>query len=223
MKKSMLRLSVTWLSVACAAVLALSSCRNDHCDELMYAPTNILFYSEMDTSVAVDPAMMVLKGVGVDSVINCSKKSSVQIRLDNNNEQCMFACAVVTEHSISDTLFIGSPSRLVGNGLDREVYSYSVDEVTGVVSIDGDFSAIRLLRWAIDESTLFLARPEIDTLVFDYTNTVELVSAECGCLVSHTLKNVRYLHNGIGTVAVVDSSVTNLSDAKNVKIYLENY
>jgi len=92
-----------------------------------------------------------------------------------------------------------------------------------VVSIDGDFSAIRLLRWAIDESTLFLARPEIDTLVFDYTNTVELVSAECGCLVSHTLKNVRYLHNGIGTVAVVDSSVTNLSDAKNVKIYLENY
>ena len=223
MMKNTLRLSAGWLVALCVAMLCLSSCRNDHCDELMYAPTTVLFYSEMDTSVAVSPYLLVLKGVGTDSIINCSGKSSAQVRLDNDNERCMFACAVVTDHSAYDTLFLGSSVRLAGNWGSLSFPSCKIDEGTKVVTFDDDFYTTRLLRWPIDDSTYWVSRPEFDTLVFDYTNTVQFVSAECGCFVSHVLKNVKYLHNGIGSVLVVDSTVTNLSDAQNVKIYLENY
>lgn len=222
MKKIGLGISYVVWSVVCVASLALSSCRNDHCDELMYAPTTLLFYSEMDTSVTVEPAMLVLKGVGSDSVMNCSKHSSVQLRLDNRDEHCMFACAVVTAHSANDYMSVGSSVRLTGDGVEMEFPSYTLDEETGVITFEGS-DEVRLMRWPDDDSTFVVARPEVDTLVFDYTNTVEFVSAECGCFVSHVLKNVKFLHNGIGTVSVVDSTVTNLSDAKNVKIYLENY
>lgn len=222
MKKIGLRLSFVVWSVVSLASVALSSCKNDHCDELMYAPTTILLYSEMDTSAAVTPALLVLKGVGVDSVMNCSNQSSIQLRLDNRVEQCMFTCAVVTDHSAYDFMYVGSTVRLKGEGVDMEFPSYKVDEATGVVSFEGS-DEVRLMRWAENDTTFVLLRPEVDTLVFDYTNTVEFVSAECGSFVSHGLKNVKFLHNGIGTVSVVDSSVTNLSDAQNVKIYLENY
>ena len=222
MKKIGLRLSFVLWIVAGAALMTLPACKNDHCDELMYAPTTLLFYSEMDTSVTVEPALLVLKGVGIDSVMNCSKQSTIQLRLDNRDERCMFACAVVTDHSVSDYMSVNSSVRLTGDGVDLEFPSYTLDEATGVITFEGS-DEVRLMRWSEDDSTFVVARPEIDTLVFDYTNTVEFVSAECGCFVSHVLKNVKFLHNGIGTVSVVDSTVTNLSDAKNVKIYLENY
>lgn len=210
------------LEIAAVALflLALMSCRNDHCDELMYAPTNVLFYSEMDTSVSVEPTLLVLMGVGSDSVMNFSSQKSIQLKLDNANERCMFACAIVTDHSLCDTLFEGEELRLVGPGLNV-VCSEKV-ESSSVLSL-GDFSMLRYNRGGLSDTSYLVARPEIDTLVFDYSNQIEFVSAECGCLVSHTLKNVKFLHNGIGSISVVDSSVTNLSDAKNVKIYLENY
>jgi len=222
MKKIGLRLSFVLWIVAGASLLSLPACKNDHCDELMYAPTTLLFYSEMDTSVSVDPVLLVLKGVESDSVMNCSKQSSVQLRLDNRTERCMYSCAVVTDHSAYDFLYAGSSVRLTGEGVDLEFPSYTLDEATGVITFEGS-DEVRLMRWSEDDTTFVVSRPEVDTLVFDYTNTVEFVSAECGCFVSHVLKNVKFLHNGIGTVSVVDSTVTNLSDAKNVKIYLENY
>ena len=45
----------------------------------MYAPTTLSFYSEMDTSVAVSPALLVLKGVRFQIFIQHSK-SSFQFR-----------------------------------------------------------------------------------------------------------------------------------------------
>ena len=222
MKKIGLRLSFVLWAVASAALLTLPSCKNDHCDELMYAPTTLSFYSEMDTSVAVSPALLVLKGVGTDSVLNCGLQPSIQLRLDNQAERCMYSCAVVTDHSSYEFLYLGSSVRLATEAGDVEFPSYKLDEATGVFTFEGS-DEVRLLRWTLDDTTFVVSRPEVDTLVFDYTNTVEFVSAECGCFVSHVLKNVKFLHNGIGTVSVVDSTVTNLSDAKNVKIYLENY
>ncbi len=222
MKKIGLRLSFVLWIVAGAALMTLPACKNDHCDELMYAPTTLMFYSEMDTSVSVNPMLLVLKGVESDSVMNCSKESSIQLRLDNRVERCMYSCAVVTDHSAYEFLYAGSSVRLRGEGVDLEFPSYTLDETTGVITFEGS-DEVRLMRWSEDDTTFVVSRPEIDTLVFDYTNTVEFVSAECGCFVSHVLKNVKFLHNGIGTVSVVDSTVTNLSDAKNVKIYLENY
>lgn len=222
MKKIGLRLSFVLWAVASAALLALPSCKNDHCDELMYAPTTLSFYSEMDTSVAVSPALLVLKGVGTDSMLNCGLQSSIQLRLDNQAERCMYSCAVVTDHSAYEFLYVGSSVRLASERGDIEYPSYKLDEATGVITFEGS-DEVRLLRWLQDDTTIVVSRPEIDTLVFDYTNTVEFVSAECGCFVSHVLKNVKFLHNGIGSISVVDSTVTNLSDAKNVKIYLENY
>lgn len=214
---------VSFVRVAASVILsvaALSACKNDHCDELMFAPTNVLFYSEMDTSVSVGPALLVMRGVGTDSVMNFSSRESIQLKLDNDNERCMFACAVVTDHSLCDTLIEGETLRLVGPGLN--LICPFKNESSDVLFL-GDFDMVRYQREQLSDSSYLVARPEIDTLVFDYTNLVEFVSAECGCVVSHTLKNVKFLHNGIGSVVVSDSSVTNLSDAKNVKIYLENY
>ncbi len=203
-------------------VVSLLSCRNDHCDDLMYAPTNLLFYSEMDTSVAVKPYAMYIKGVGVDTVIDVDGESMVEISLDNSRESCRFAFAVISEHSVSDTLYLAEGSyRLVGPDLAR-TYS-SLEKIDDAYIFEDDFNTIRVFDRELEEGVYLMGRPDVDTLVLSYTNLVEFVSAECGCLTTHRLKDVKFLHNGIGSVSVVDSIVTNLSDAKNIKIYLENY
>lgn len=203
-------------------MVSLLSCRNDHCDDLMFAPTNLFFYSEMDTSVAVEPYGLFIKGVGVDTVIDVDDESMVQIFLNNAQEECRFAFAVTSEHSLSDTLYFGDNAyRLVGEGLDVSYSSY--EKVGDAYIFNGDFNTASVFDRKLEEGVYLMTRPEVDTLVLSYTNLVEFVSAECGCLTTHRLKDVKFLHNGIGSVAVVDSVVTNLSDAKNIKIYLENY
>lgn len=197
------------------------SCRNDHCDDLMYAPTNLFFYSEVDTSVLVKPYDLFMQGVGTDSLIMIDNDEMVSISLDNAKESCQFAFAVTSEHSLRDTLSITDDSyHLTGEGLDRTFPS--VQNVGNAFFFES-FDNVWVLDEKIDDETFVVLRPEVDTLVMEYTNLLEFVSAECGCLTTHRLKSVKFLHNGIGTVSVVDSIVTNLSDAKNIKIYLENY
>lgn len=204
------------------ATISFFSCRNDHCNELMFAPTNLFFYSEVDTSVTVGPYALYIQGVGVDSVIDASEKSMVQIALDNSKENCRFAFAVISEHSLTDTLYFNEDSyRVVGEGVDQ---SYSSCEKLGnAYFFEGDFNSMRIFDRELDSAVYLMTRASVDTLVIDYSNRVDFVSAECGCLTTHKLKNIKFLHNGIGTVVVEDSTVTNLIDAKNVKIYLENY
>lgn len=215
--------SIRRLMVAVSALVALSACRNDHCDDLMFAPTNILFYSEVDTSVMVRPYALYIQGVGVDSIIHVDEKNMVEVALDNSSESCRFAFAVTSEHSLSDTLYLSDEGyRLVGEKLNVTYGSYERVGSNALI-FDDDFNTIRVLNREIEENVYLMDRPEVDTLVFQYTNLIEFVSAECGCLTTHRIKDVRFLHNGIGTVAVVDSVVTNLSDAKNIKLYLENY
>lgn len=207
-----------WMSLI---TLLLSSCRNNHCDDLMYAPMNVLLYSEVDTSMAAQPMFLVIQGVNADSVIEASSKSTVELLLDNRNEMCSFAFAIITPHAEMDTLFFsGNQCRVVGPGFD-EVYS-SFEEKYGAYFFDG-INCVRLPDVALSDTSYLSLRPELDTLEFEYDNKIDFVSAECGCVTNHHLKNVKFIHNGIGSVIVVDSTVTNLSDAKNVKIYLENY
>ncbi len=210
---------LVWMSLL--PLWLFSSCRNNHCDELMYAPMNVLFYSEVDTSLAAQPMSLIIRGVGTDSVIDATWKTSVELLLDNKKERCAFAFAIVTPHADVDTLFFsGDQCRISGAGVD-EVYT-SFEEKNGSYFFDG-MKTYRMLGAAISDTSYLSLRPDFDTLVFEYDNMIDFVSAECGCVTTHHLKNVNFVHNGIGSVTVVDSTVTNLSDAKNVKVYLENY
>lgn len=221
MKHSLIKISKTIIG-AIAVMVSLAACRNDHCDDLMYAPMNIYFYSEIDTSETVNPYALILKGVGVDTVIDASDENMVQLALDNGQESCRFAVAVTSEHSPADTFYFSDDNyRIVGEGIDATYSSY--EKIGDAYLFDGDFSTVRVFDKELEEGIYLMARPSVDTLLFTYTNRVEFVSAECGCFTSHRLKSVNFIHNGIGTVSVVDSIVTNLSDAKNIKIYLENY
>lgn len=208
-----------WLSFV--SLLLLSSCRNDHCDDLMYAPMNLLLYSEVDTSDVAEPTLLLIQGVGADSVIDATSESMVELLLDNNSDRCAFAFAVVTPHAEVDTFFFSEEQcRVVGPGFD-EVYS-SFEKKENVCFFDG-IRCARLIDEELSDTSFLVLRPDLDTLEFEYDNKIEFVSAECGCVTNHHLKNVKFIHNGIGSVVVADSTVTNLSDAKNVKIYLENY
>lgn len=210
-----------WVGLPIISLLSLVSCRNNHCDDLMYAPTNVLFYSEVDTSVAAQPMFLMIQGVGADSVIDVTWKSSVELLLDNKNERCSFAFAVITQNSKTDTLsFMGEQCRISGPDLDVTYPSF--EEKNGSYFFDG-LKCVRLLGAPLSDTSFLCLRPDMDTLEFEYDNSIDFVSAECGCVVNHHIKNVKFIHNGIGSVIVTDSTVTNLSDAKNVKIYLENY
>ena len=74
---------------------ALSSCVTNHCNESIYAPLNIRFNSEVDTSKNVTPEFFSLQGVGADSILYALKNTSMNVNLKTGEKHTHYIATMV--------------------------------------------------------------------------------------------------------------------------------
>ena len=197
----------------------LSSCINDHCNEQMYTPLSVNFYSEIDTAKEVVPLFMVWNGEGSDSIMTVSG-SSIALPLNPGQDEVRFAVAVA--HTACETeVLIHYDSTTTYTTLDHS-QTYELTSSQGNYYNFDHSSEIRMYAGAEDSFCVFY-KPVIDTLKVTYTPNIEFVSAECGCMNTYEIKSVRFEHGKIGNPAIRVSTVNNMTDAKHIKIFLENY
>lgn len=211
--------SVTFVSLLFIMSL-FSSCINDHCNENLYAPLNITFYSELDTSVQATPSFLLIQGVGTDSLINASWLSNVNVTLDATKQESYFA---MTQSTSTELLRLIQLSKNTFITEDSSQF-YTLDKVINesIHCFNGDFEQTCILA-ATEDSLFTFVKLKFDTLKITYNVSLEFVSAECGCMNTYTLKSADFTHKGFGSTLISNSLINSQSNEKHIRIYLENY
>ena len=131
-----------------------------------------------------------------------------------SNHHCkepMFVPLVVSFYSEADTSLQVSPQFLMINGVD-------VSRI----------NSVQLFLKKFEESSEFLfaydsTQSKTDRLTIKHTNTQIFVSAECGCLTTFYLDELRHTNNNITDAIIIKKSVTSNYNEKHIRIYFENY
>jgi len=63
----------------------------------------------------------------------------------------------------------------------------------------------------------------VDTLTIRHTNTQIFVSAECGCLTTFRLDEIRHTNNNITDFLITNRFVTSNYNERHIRIYFENH
>ena len=103
-----------------------------------------------------------------------------------------------------------------------------------IINISGNYTLLPLRKFENSSNFVFISgydtgeeiRTFFDTLTIKHTNTQEFVSAECGCLTTFRLDEVRHTRRNITDAIIVKQSVTSSianSNESHIKIYFENY
>lgn len=229
---SIIAMVVAWMVVS-------TSCNTNHCNDSMYAPLNVVFYSEIDTAQPVAPLFLRMKGVGADSVIYASGLNNVNLMLNADTK--------TTEYVFSMT-FAGSPMMALVADSTQPFLPIWRPNILGVLELDSIpssyFSLDQTQHYQItqgDNYTFFFGdeTPQVylakenpivyfqqatsDTLRIDYDTSLDFVSAECGCMNVFTIKDAEFLHKGVAEAMVTNKKINSDSYAKHISLYLENY
>ncbi len=215
--------------------LFLISCKNDYCEDSMYAPLVVSFYSEADTSVQVTPQFLAIEGVGSDSYINASGTNSVQLSLKKFDESSSFLFASATDQSKTDTLLFVEKRNNADcpcsnpNGDSVSVYNdngttlFLCNQAGSMLIVYKDQPDVLFVK-NTNQDTLFAFEPTKDILSVKYSNTQEFVSAECGCLTTFYIDDeLQHTHNNISDALITNRSVTSSYNEKHIRIYFQNY
>ena len=217
-----------------AFLFFISSCSNNHCTDPMYAPLVVSFYSEIDTSVQISPRFLVIEGIGSNDLMNVSGHNSVNLFLKKFEESTNFSFTFAHDESKIDTFIfvekINSSISPCGSSNGDSISIYRKDnnlfclcsQSNNALIVYGEGPEILFLQSTAPD-TLFLFEPTRDVLSIKHTNTQTFVSAECGCLTTFKLDEVRHTNNNIRDVLITDSSVTSAYNEKHIRIYIENY
>lgn len=221
----------------CLKLIFISSCSNDHCEEPMNSPLEISFYSEIDTTQQVAPAYMGIIGMNDKNAgfyLNASGQNSIQLPLKKFDGSTQFLFAVASVYSPVDVLVYqeeranadcpcSNPNGTVPVYLENDSPVYLCNDDNGMLilykneGLNVAFAADR------KTDTIFAFRTTEDKLNIKYENTLEFISAECGCLTTFYLNDLEFERNNIGEVFIRNHSVTNKYNEQHIKIYLENY
>jgi hypothetical protein len=215
-------------------LLFISSCSNNHCVEPMYVPLVVSFYSEMDTTLQVSPGFLLIEGVGSDSLMNASGSNSVHLSLKKFDESTSFLFTFA--HSRIDTFVlvgkVGTFDSPCGNpnGDSVSVYKknnnifYLCNQTSNILIVSGERPEPEVLFFRkVIQDTLFVSELISDVLSIKHSNTQVFVSAECGCLTTFYLDEVRHTQNNIRDYLITNRSVTSKFNEKHIRIYIENY
>ena len=218
----------TFFCLLAGFLFFISSCSNNHCVEPMYAPLVVSFYSEMDTSEHVSPRFLIVEG------IDRSGHNSVNLYLKKFEESTNFSFIFAHDESKIDTfVFVGKVNSSISPCNNSNVDSISVykknDEIFFLCSrannaliIYGERPEILFIQNTAQD-TLFLFESTRDVLSVKHTNTQVFVSAECGCLTTFNIDEVRHTNNNIRDVLITNKSVTSAYHERHIRIYIENY
>ena len=81
-------------------VIVLTSCSNEHCDEVMYAPLIVDFFTEYDDTPA-QPSCFMAIGIGTDSVLDFSGKTRMELPLNMTSNISEYAVAIADKDAFA--------------------------------------------------------------------------------------------------------------------------
>lgn len=216
----------TYQRIFCEAIVSLlfvsalfSSCVNDHCNENMYAPLNIGFYSEMDTSQQVGFQFIVTQGVGTDTAILATNIFDINLMLNPNQNTSLFAMGFplpetdwcIQEEKNHFTSVSTGRSYTLNGTINDDIYLFN-DQIE---------DSKKFLR--MEDSFFVFQKIKFDTLKITYDCTLEFVSAECGCRNTYKLKTAGFIHQGTGEAIISNPLIDSQNNEKHIRLYLENY
>jgi hypothetical protein len=188
----------------------------------------------MDTAKQVSPKFLLIEGVGSYNLMNASGSNSVHLSLKKFEESTSFLFAFAHEESRIDTfLFVEKISSSISpcgnsNGDSVSVYRkddnifYLCSQANNVLIVYGERPEALFLK-NISQDTLFVFESTSDVLSIKHSNTQVFVSAECGCLTTFYLDEVRHTQNNIRDYLITNRFVTSSYNERHIRIYIENY
>ncbi len=228
------------MCAAVAVVLFLcASCITNHCNDSVYAPLNLTFYSEIDTAVAVTPSFFCLQGVGSDSIIFASGQNNVNLTLNDQQTSTDFVATITFSGSPVSVYLADSEAVFLPYWKTNVAGKLVLDSIPSTyISLDGtarhyvthfksnyfvfDDGSSNILAGQSD-GYFYFQSPNTDTLRITHENTLEFVSAECGCMNTHTIKQAVFLHKGVASAQIVNPLINNQNYESHIKLFLENY
>jgi len=228
-----MKITIKIVLVTFLTLLCISSCNNNHCDDPMYTPFVVSFYSELDTTVQISPRFLIVEGVDAPYYMDVSGKNSMELFLKKFDESSSFAFSFANDYSAIDTLiFVAKISNFDSPCVNSEdsvlVYRkndnifFLCNHTNSLLILYNEQPEISFFR-NVSEDTLFVFKPTRDILSVKHTNTQEFISAECGCLTTFYINEIRHTNNNITDVSITKRTVTSNYNEKHVKIFFENY
>lgn len=200
---------------------AFVSCDNEHCDDSMYCPMEISFYSQMDTSEKIAPPLLLMKGIGSDSIMNFSGKQQIYFPLNPNKETSQFVF-LMEPYSENIKYVTVKTDTLRSEDEILSIKYYLNDEEIFIKNKIG-----KAYMFSNDTICLFqdgnFYKPLLDTLNITSDLCHHFLSSECGYLTTFSLKKLKFSQRGVGFILIKNNSVTNKYNDRHVNIYLENY
>lgn len=217
----------------------LSSCVTNHCNESIYAPLNIRFNSEVDTSKNVVPEFFSLQGVGADSILYAQNNSSMNVNLKTGEEETQYIATMVYPASQKLELKADSTQPFIQTRMyDRDnksmlftipsSYHLATDSsvMYQVENYNEYFFTFKGETWVYmshTEGVHIFAKPLCDTFIVTHNNQPVFVSAECGVMHTHEIKEAYFLNNKVGSVIIENPQINDQSYERHIKFLLENY
>ena len=215
--------------------LFLISCSNNHCDEPMYAPLIVSFYSEIDTSKQVPLKYLALESIGIPGFVNLSESSGVQLFLKKFDNSTGFSFFSANDQSRVDTLIFlekrNSADCPCLNPGENQVSVYQgnnnifflCNRAGNMLTFHKEQPDVMFLKKE-NQDTLFVIKSAKDILTVKYTTTQVFVSAECGCLTTFYIDELKqHTYNNITDALITNRSVTGNYNEKHIRLYFENY
>lgn len=212
---------------------------NNHCNEDMYTPLNLAFYSEIDTAQQVSPLFLTFQGVGIDSILYASGTSSINLPLNSEADEVNYE-VLMTFSASSQTVLIADSTQPFFSIQRQNTYGmtltdsiptcyYSLDKTQYYRMISGsDYlfyfeEGKPLVLLTKDAPYVYFQNPTKDTLNIKYSKSLEFVSAECGCKNTYEIKEATFKRGGVASIQINNKNVNSESNAKHINLYLENY
>lgn len=221
------------------AAMTFSSCVNNHCNEDMYTPLNLAFFSEIDTAQQVTPLFLTFQGIGVDSVLYASGTTNINLPLNSESNEVNYE-VLMTFSASTQTVLVADSTQPFFSVKRQNSYGMTLTDSipTCYYSLDGT-KYYRLLTGSDylfyfeegnplvlltkDDPYVYFQNPTKDTLNIKYNKSLEFVSAECGCKNTYEITQASFKRGGVASIQINNPNVNSESNAKHINLYLENY
>lgn len=192
---------------------ALYSCtQNEICTKTMLSEVHVGFYGVEDDEL-VKRTIYIFRatGEGLDSLINADTTgvTEVDLQLSEQRDSCVF----LFNYSIVVDTMITYIVR------DTIIENGSVPDSISIITTDSllMYTFPDTLSAKVQYKTVEVS----DTLKFYYARELSFVSTPCGFIYNYRLSDIKYTHNYIDTVFIIDPYISTLDD-ENIQILLYN-
>jgi hypothetical protein len=173
-------------------------CKDEVCTQNLISEVNIKFYDSASHTKAIDT--LFLYGMGhSDSMLydSAPKVSSVLLPLDQNTDLSRFILdfEIITSKTI--------------------IY----DSIAEIDSIIPSPIPDTVFKYKHTQKTLYTTKTFIDTLTFNYSRQIKMISPECGFITFFELDTILSSNNLIDSILIKTPSIDNNYDDENIKIY----